>query len=79
MEILYKDLSHQAIGCVFNVFPEIGPGFDEFTYLGLIAFWDKDNKKTSCRFGTCGRLDRVNIYFGKVFGIYATRKEKSSY
>jgi len=45
MEILYKDLSHQVIGCVFDVFPEIGPGFDEFTYLGLIAFWGKDNKK----------------------------------
>ena len=63
MEILYKDLSHRVIGCVFDVFPEIGPGFDEFTYLGLIAFWGKDNKKTSRRFGTCGRLDRVNYLF----------------
>ena len=47
MEILYKDLSHQVISCVFDVFREIGPRFDGFTYLGLIAFWGKDNKKPS--------------------------------
>lgn len=32
MEIIYKDLSHRIVGCVFDVFREIGPGFDEFTY-----------------------------------------------
>ncbi len=32
MELLYKDLSGRIIGCVFDVFREIGPGYDEFTY-----------------------------------------------
>jgi GxxExxY protein len=32
MEILYKELSYRIIGCVFDVFREVGPGYDEFTY-----------------------------------------------
>jgi GxxExxY protein len=32
MEILYKELSYRIIGCVFDIFREIGPGYDEFTY-----------------------------------------------
>ena len=32
MEILYKELSYQIIGCFFDVFREIGPGYDEYTY-----------------------------------------------
>ena len=32
METLYRELSHQVISCVFDVFREIGSGFDEYTY-----------------------------------------------
>jgi GxxExxY protein len=32
VDILYKALSHQIVGCVFDVFRDIGPGLDEFTY-----------------------------------------------
>lgn len=32
MDILYKDLSGRIIGCVFDVFREIGPGYDEPIY-----------------------------------------------
>lgn len=32
MEILYRELSYQIIGCVFDVFREIGPGYDEPIY-----------------------------------------------
>lgn len=32
MGILYKELSYRIIGLVFDVFREIGPGYDEFIY-----------------------------------------------
>lgn len=41
-EIIFKELSHQVMGCVFDVFREIGPGFDEFTYhQGLKVVFNK--------------------------------------
>jgi len=44
MEILFKELSYQITGCVFDVFREIGPGFDEFTYhQGLKTRFEKDH------------------------------------
>ena len=44
MEILYKDLSYRVTGCVFEVFSEIGPGFDEHTYhQGLGMRFEKEN------------------------------------
>src|SRR5574341_1882775 len=43
MEILYKDLSYQIIGCVFDVFRDVGPGYDEFTYhQGLMMRCEKE-------------------------------------
>ncbi len=42
MEILYRDLSYQIIGCVFDVFREIGPGYDEPTYhQGLVVSFER--------------------------------------
>lgn len=43
MEIIYKELSYRIIGCVFDVFSEVGPGYDEFTYHhGLQVRFTKD-------------------------------------
>jgi GxxExxY protein len=43
MEILYKELSYQIIGCVFDVFREIGPGYDEPTYhQGLMVRFERE-------------------------------------
>ncbi|MDZ7362900.1 MAG: GxxExxY protein [candidate division KSB1 bacterium] len=46
MEILYKELSYRIIGCVFNVFSEIGPGYDEPTYhQGLMVSFERQGLK----------------------------------
>ena len=43
MEIIYKDLSRQIIGCVFDFFRDLGPGYDEFTYhQGLKMRFEKE-------------------------------------
>lgn len=43
MEILYKELSYRIVGCVFDVFREIGPGYDEPTYhQGLMLRFERE-------------------------------------
>ena len=32
MELIYEDLTHELIGCFFQVHNSLGVGYDEFTY-----------------------------------------------
>ena len=42
--LLYKDLAYQVVGCFYNVYNELGPGYKESIYHKALTIQLKDNK-----------------------------------
>lgn len=64
-KILYKDLSYKLVGCFYDVYNELGPGFKEVIYHKALGF-ELDSKNIPYE-----EEKRLSIrYKGKIAGVY---------
>ena len=43
-DLIYKDLAYKAVGCFYNVYNELGPGYKESIYRKALAIEFETNK-----------------------------------